>query len=53
MDNVLWSGRVLDPKDEEARAIAKFNEHVRSDERVTTVILTVRDGLMLVRRRSE
>jgi caffeoyl-CoA O-methyltransferase len=49
VDNVLWSGRVLDPKEESDRAIVAFNEHVSRDERVVNVILTVRDGLMLVR----
>lgn len=51
VDNVLWSGYVLDPKEDDGRAIAAFNEHVARDERVTNVILTVRDGIMLVRRR--
>ncbi len=51
VDNVLWSGRVLEPKEESDRAIVAFNEHVRRDERVTQVILTVRDGVMLIRRR--
>ena len=51
VDNVLWSGRVLDPKEESDRAIVAFNEHVSRDQRVTNVILTVRDGLMLVRRK--
>ena len=51
VDNVLWSGRVLDPKDESDHAIVAFNKHVSRDERVTNVILTVRDGLMLVRRK--
>ena len=51
VDNVLWSGDVLDPKDEDGKAIAAFNEHVRSDDRVTNVILTVRDGISLIRRR--
>jgi caffeoyl-CoA O-methyltransferase len=51
VDNVLWSGRVLNPEDDNSRAIAAFNEHVRQDQRVTQVILTVRDGLMLIRRR--
>jgi caffeoyl-CoA O-methyltransferase len=50
VDNVLWSGRVLDPKDENDHAIVAFNEHVAGDERVTQVILTVRDGVMLVRK---
>jgi caffeoyl-CoA O-methyltransferase len=51
VDNVLWSGNALDPKDEDGRAIAAFNDHVRNDERVRNVMLTVRDGLSLIRRR--
>jgi len=51
VDNVLWSGNVLDPKDEDGKAIAAFNDHVRNDDRVTSVMLTVRDGLSLIRRR--
>ena len=51
-DNVLWSGRVVgDEEDESTRAIKRFNEHVRSDERVESVMLTVRDGMTLIRRR--
>ena len=45
VDNVLWSGRVLDPQDESDRAIHKFNERVVKDQRVESVLLTVRDGL--------
>jgi caffeoyl-CoA O-methyltransferase len=51
VDNVLWSGNVLDPKDDSGRAIVAFNDRVQADERVTNVILTVRDGLMLIRRK--
>jgi caffeoyl-CoA O-methyltransferase len=51
-DNVLWSGRVVDEDgDESTRAIREFNEHVRADGRVTSVMLTVRDGMTLVRKR--
>jgi caffeoyl-CoA O-methyltransferase len=51
-DNVLWSGRVVeDELDETTRTIAAFNEHVRDDERVVAVILTVRDGMTLIRKR--
>ena len=53
-DNVLWSGRVVEPDgDESTQAIKAFNEHVRNDQRVTAVMLTVRDGMTLVRRRAE
>lgn len=50
VDNVLWSGRVLDPKSESDHAIVGFNRHVRQDPRVRHVLLPVRDGVMLVRR---
>jgi caffeoyl-CoA O-methyltransferase len=52
-DNTLWSGRVLDESedDEGTRAIKTFNEHVESDPRVTSVMLTVRDGVTLIRPR--
>ena len=50
-DNVLWSGRVVeDDGDESTRAIKEFNEHVRADDRVVSVMLTVRDGMTLVRK---
>jgi caffeoyl-CoA O-methyltransferase len=52
VDNVLWSGKVLEPREENDHAIVAFNEHVRRDDRVTNVILTIRDGLMLIRRRN-
>ena len=45
VDNVLWSGRVLNPQDESDRAIHQFNEQVVRDQRVESVLLTVRDGL--------
>src|SRR5262249_37926027 len=52
-ENTLWRGRVLDAEDtsEGTRAIRAFDEHVRADERVASVMLTVRDGITLIRRR--
>ena len=50
VDNVLWSGRVLDPQQESDHAIVAFNRRVQEDPRVRNVILTIRDGLMLIRR---
>jgi caffeoyl-CoA O-methyltransferase len=50
VDNVLWSGNVLDPKTDDDRAIVAFNAHVRNDPRVACVLLPVRDGVMLVRK---
>jgi caffeoyl-CoA O-methyltransferase len=53
IDNVLWSGAVLDPKadDENAKAIVALNDRIARDNRVTNVMLTVRDGLTLVRKK--
>jgi caffeoyl-CoA O-methyltransferase len=52
-DNVLWSGRVVEPDgDESTQAIKAFNEHVAADDRVLSVMLTVRDGMTLVQLRS-
>ena len=50
-DNVLWSGRVLAPKKKTDRAVVKFNKHVRRDPRVECVMLPVRDGVSLIRKR--
>ncbi len=52
-DNTLWSGTVLDESDdsETNRAIRVFNDHVAADGRVVAVMLTVRDGITLIRRR--
>ena len=48
-DNVLWSGRVLDEeKDENTQALHDFNKIVLADERVSNVLLPIRDGLMVV-----
>ena len=50
-DNVLWSGKVVDPKDDDTRAIVAFNDLVQSDPRVENVCLTVRDGMILAWKR--
>ena len=50
-DNVLWSGRVIDPRDDNDHAIVAFNRLVQSDPRVENVCLTVRDGIMLAWKR--
>jgi caffeoyl-CoA O-methyltransferase len=47
-DNVLWSGRVLEAKEKDDHAIVAFNARVQADERVRNVLLSVRDGLMLI-----
>ncbi len=47
VDNVLWSGRVLDPKDPSDQAIADFNAAALKDMRVNLVMLTIRDGVTM------
>jgi caffeoyl-CoA O-methyltransferase len=53
VDNVLWSGRVLDPAvtDPDTAAIKAFNDQVLADDRVEVVMLTMRDGVSLIRHR--
>ena len=51
IDNTLWSGKVLDPQDEDSRAIAALNDAIAADERLAAVQLTIRDGVTLLRRR--
>ncbi|SES32419.1 caffeoyl-CoA O-methyltransferase [Lentzea xinjiangensis] len=52
-DNVLYAGEAASPDAEgNARAIREFNEHVRNDDRVESVLLTVADGLSLARKKS-
>lgn len=55
-DNVLWDGKVVDPKsadEEQTRGILEFNHLVQNDSRVKNVILPVRDGIMLVQKVAE
>ncbi len=50
VDNTLWSGAVADPENTEpgTRAIRRFNEMLKEDNRVSTSLLTIGDGLTLV-----
>ncbi len=50
-DNALWSGEVLAPRSEAAKTIAALNEALKNDDRVETVLLTVRDGMQIARKR--
>ena len=53
VDNTLWMGAVVDPEatDDQTNTIRAFNDAVAADDRVDSVILTVGDGLTLVRKR--
>jgi len=52
-DNVLWSGKVLDAnKDENTQALHDFNEKVLADYRVENVLIPIRDGLNVIRKKA-
>lgn len=53
-DNVLFHGQVLDEnvKGKNATAVHAFNKHVAADNRTEQVLLTVRDGLLLIKKRT-
>jgi caffeoyl-CoA O-methyltransferase len=53
-DNVLWSGKVLEgphPNDKDAIGIIAFNNMVQQDYRVDNLLLPLRDGLMIIRKK--
>lgn len=53
-DNVLWSGKVLEPDeklDEDTRVLKKYNQLIHDDERVENVLFPIRDGLMIARKK--
>jgi len=51
-DNVLWGGKVLDDqKDENTQALYEVSQMIMTDDRVDNVLLPVRDGLMVVRKK--
>lgn len=53
-DNVLWGGRIEGEeamKDPQTRGVVLFNEKVRNDHRVEKVVLPLRDGLMIIRKK--
>src|SRR3954452_16472025 len=51
LDNMLWSGEVLDPRDDNGRAVADLNDALVADDRLDVVLLPVRDGVSLARKR--
>jgi caffeoyl-CoA O-methyltransferase len=53
-DNVLWSGKITMPEtamDKETLALHQFNQFIQQDERVENILLPIRDGLMVVRKK--
>jgi caffeoyl-CoA O-methyltransferase len=51
LDNMLWHGEVLDPESDDGRAVAELNAALVADDRVDVVLLPVRDGVSLARKR--
>ncbi|MEE1946376.1 O-methyltransferase [Pedobacter sp. KR3-3] len=52
VDNVLWSGKVLGgAQDKDTKNISNFNDEVANDQRVEKLILPVRDGLFVIRKK--
>jgi caffeoyl-CoA O-methyltransferase len=53
-DNVLWGGQVLEKgtSDQQARGIIDFNEMIRKETVIENVIIPIRDGLMLIRKKA-
>lgn len=53
-DNVLWSGKVVQSfpnrPDKDTQALLDFNSHVREDPRVTSLLLPIRDGIMIIQK---
>ena len=52
-DNVLWDGKILslENADKDTKAIHLFNEKIKNDNRVENVLLTVRDGLLIIKKK--
>jgi caffeoyl-CoA O-methyltransferase len=53
IDNILWSGKVVEElvsNDKDTKSILALNKHISEDTRVEQVILSVRDGIMMVRK---
>ena len=52
-DNVLWSGKVLDPQDNETKALDNYNKLTYADHRTENYLLPIRDGLMISKKISD
>lgn len=53
-DNTLWNGKVIDERfqnDDQTRGVLEFNNHIKEDTRIEKVILPIRDGLTIIRKK--
>ncbi|HND46696.1 MAG TPA: class I SAM-dependent methyltransferase, partial [Chitinophagales bacterium] len=52
-DNVLWKGKIInEQKDKDTEALHLFNEKIAQDNRVENVILSIRDGINIIRKKT-
>ena len=47
LDNMLWDGEVIQPKDKQAKVLFETNEYIQKDKRVSNFLAPIRDGLMV------
>jgi predicted O-methyltransferase YrrM len=53
-DNTLWNGKVIDDRyenDDQTKGVLEFNNHIKEDMRIEKVILPIRDGLTIIRKK--
>lgn len=51
MDNMLWWGKVLDPKDQDSTVLDRLNKEITQNPAVENILLTVRDGVQIIRKK--
>ena len=47
LDNMLWSGEVLNPKDKQSKMLRETGEYIQNDDNVSNFLAPIRDGLMI------
>ena len=47
LDNMLWGGNVINPRDNDSKTLRKTGDYIQQDDRVFNTLLSIRDGLML------
>ena len=50
LDNMLWNGEVLNPKDDNAKALRETAELIKNNHRLESLLLPVRDGILIYRK---
>ena len=47
LDNMLWSGEVINPKDDDSKKLRETGDYIQNDNRVINMLIPIRDGLMV------